>query len=268
MSESATLIEHLKRLAAGGDCVPGLRAMPRPSDAWRDEGLPRGQLHELLAGSADDGIEDGAVMAASAAGAAVGLALAAGALPLLWLRTEAAERQTGRLQGGGLAEMGVDPAALLLALVADEPALLRAADDAARCTGLGTVLVETWGTAPRLDLTATRRLMLAAEASGVTVLMLRIAGRPTPSAAATRWRVESLPSRPLDADADADIGAPGHPAFALECLRRRGGPHGQRWCVEWNRDRQCFAPLSGADLSLVADRAAALDPASPVRRTG
>ena len=257
MSESSALIQRLQRVAAGGARA---QAAPQAPDAWCEAGLARGQLHELFAGQADD--------AGAAAGVAVALALAARALPLLWLRTEGTERQAGRVQASGLAELGADPASLLLGVVPDEAALLRAAADAARCAGLGTLLVEAWGRAPGIDLTATRRLMLAAEASGVTVLLLRVEARPVPSAAATRWQVEAMLSLALEAD------APGLPAFTLTCLRRRGGPEGQRWCVEWNRDTRTFAPqtpapaLSGAGLPLVADRAAALDPPAFVRRTG
>lgn len=252
MNESSVLIRHLRHVAGTGRSP----ADPRHVDAWQQAGLARGQLHELFAPEAQD--------AAAAAGAAVALALAGRALPLLWLRSEGAERQAGRLQAAGLAAMGIDPAALLLGIVPDEAALLRAGADAARCAGLGTLLIETWGRAPGLDLTATRRLMLAAETSGVTVLLLRLAALPVPSAAATRWQVGALPSLALAAD------APGLPAFTFECLRRRGGPSGQRWCVEWNRDTQSFQDpsLSGAGVPLVADRAAALDPPAPVRRTG
>ena len=256
MIESA-ILERLKRVAAG---VTPRQGDLRPADAWHGEGLARAQLHELFAAEPGD--------AGAAAGLALLLALAAGALPLLWLRTEGAERQAGRLHAGGAAELGLDPATLLLGLVADEAALLRAGADAARCAGLGTLLIEAWGPAPGLDLTATRRLMLAAEASGVTVLVLRVAATPVPSAAATRWQVGAQPSTALDAD------APGAPAFLVECLRRRGGPAGQRWCVEWNRETQSFRnqehrpPLSGAGLSVAADRAAALDPAASVRRAG
>jgi protein ImuA len=168
---------------------------------------------------------------------------------------------------------------MVLGLVDDEASLLRAAADAARCHGLGTLLIESWGRAPGIDLTATRRLMLAAEASGVTILSLRIGAEPVPSAAASRWRVAACSSRPLEAD------APGKPAFDIELLRRRGGQAGLRWRVEWDRDAHIFdqtafetaiiedsggdpAALPGAGIPVAADRAAADDAAASVRRTG
>ena len=190
------------------------------------------------------------------------LAIAGAAMPLLWLRTEAAERRTGRLHATGLLELGLAPDQLLLALVPEEAALLRAAADATRCAGLGTVLIEAWGIAPALDLTASRRLKLAAEQSGVTVLVLRAQAEPTPSATTTRWRVEARPSTALDAN------TPGAPTFSVELLRCRGAPAGTRWQVEWNRDDRCFrsAPLHGAGFPVAFDRAAAFNAPAPVRR--
>lgn len=250
MSDSSALIARLRRIAPDTGLA---QAAVAPADDWLAQGLGRAQLHDLYAVEPADG--------PSGAGFGIALAIAAGALPLVWLRTEAAERAQGRLHATGLVELGLPADALLLGIVADEAALLCAAADAARCQGLGTVLVESLGRAPGFDLTATRRLMLAAEASGVTVLSLRIGAPPVPSAAATRWAITAVPSTALDAD------APGFPAFDVECLRRRGGPAGQRWRVEWDRDAKSFRqpPLSGAGLSLAADRTVARHPAASVR---
>ncbi|WP_344691701.1 hypothetical protein [Sphingomonas cynarae] len=261
---SAVLIAQLRRVA-GATVVAGDGP---PGDAWRTVGMTRAQLHEVYAVTPDD--------AAAATGFALALALAAGALPALWVRIERDERGAGRPYAAGLAELGLPPESLVLVLVPDEPALLRVAADAARCPGLGLVLVESRGRAAGLDLTATRRLMLAAEASGVTVLSVRIGAEPVPSAAATRWGVAAAASQLLTAGAGGDV--PGLPAFNVECLRRRGGPAGTRWRVEWNRETRCFDPLdpgasaqpalAGAGLSLAGGGAAARDAPASVRRTG
>ncbi|WP_375243689.1 hypothetical protein [Sphingomonas parapaucimobilis] len=253
MEEPFALIDRLRRAAAlVADGTDGGVESGRGFELR----LAIAQLHEIHALSLEE--------AASGAGLALGCALTVGARPILWLRTEAAERQGGRLHGPGLVAMGLDPADLVVVVVADDAALLRAAADGARCPGLGTVIAEGWGAMRGLDLTASRRLMLAAEASGVLMLVLRVGGQVVPSAAATRWSVASAPSRALAAD------APGAPAYDLELLRRRGGPAGARWRVEWNRDTQSFdpAPLSGARLPLVADRAVAGAPPAPVRGAG
>lgn len=225
------------------------------ADNWLSQGVACGRLHEIFAVEQED--------AASAAGFAVALALCAQALPLLWLRTEDSERQTGRIHASGLSDLGLDANSLLFGLVTDAAALMRAAVDAARCPGLTMLVVEAWGRAPAIDLTATRRLMLAAERSSVTIMMLRVDASPVPSAAETRWGVRAAASNPLEAD------APGVPCFEVELLRRRGGPAGQRRRVEWNRDQREFreTPLSGTSVPLATARTAASYPAAFVRHT-
>jgi len=197
-------------------------------DASLGGGLARARVHELFAGEGDD--------AASAAGFAAMLALRAGGAgaPILWLRTDEAERRGGRLYAPGLAELGGDPDELIIGFAPDAKALLRGAADAARCGGLGALIVECWGRCPALDLTASRRLALAAEQSGVTLLLLRQEAEPVPSAADTRWAVRAAESSALDAN------APGPPRFEIELLRRRAGPSGMRWRLEWDRDQSIF----------------------------
>ena len=220
-------------------------------DAPLGGGLPRGRLHELFAD-----MEDRAALG----GVALMLAMRAGEGPLLWLRQDEAVKAGGGLYGPGLAELGFDPARLIEVVAPDTAALLRAAGDAVRCPEVAALLIEPWKAARSLDLTASRRLAVAAERSGVTVLLLRAGADPAPSAAYSRWRVRALASAALEA------GAPGHPAIGLELLRHRGGLEGLAAGLEWNRDDQVFgqvfgqifgqAALSGAGLSLPAGRAA------------
>lgn len=208
-------------------------------------GIARGRLHELFAFEAQE--------AGSAAGFTAALArrLETG---VLWLREEAAERR-GALHAAGLAEIGIDPARLILGVMPDAASLLRAAVDALRCPEIGATVIELWGRAPLLDLTASRRIALAAESSGATALLLRIGAEPIPSACQTRWRIAPAPSVALAAN------APGAPAWTLDLLRQRGRPPGGPWRVEWHRDEAIFSPtpqaLSGAVVPLPADRPAA-----------
>jgi len=246
-------------------------------DAVLGGGLARGRLHELFADEDD---------ASSCAGVAALLSLLAGeGRPILWLRTEAMQKRAGHIHVSGLVELGVDPASLLLVLVPDEAALLHAAAEAARCTGLGALLVEGWGAMRKLDLTASRRLMLAAEASGVTLFLLRIGAEPSSGAADTRWRVSAAPSIALEAN------APGASLFQIELLRRRAGTPAGPWRMEWNRDRLCFrqpadgrsmgggeyddstvnrpqSPLSRPVLPVASGGTAAAEPVPSVRRAG
>lgn len=221
-------------------------AMPASAAADFVSRLARGRVHEVYAGNDD---------AAGAAGFAAALAviLASPGQTVLWLRTRRAARLGGLLQGNGWAELGGFPGHALMGELPDAMALLRAAVDALRCPAVGAVIVEGWGAMRELDLTASRRLALAAEKSGVPLLLLRIEATPVPSAAQTRWQVASAPSRALPAN------APGLPTFDVTLLRQRGGPCGMAWRLEWDRDRRSFqeAPLSGAVVSLPVDRPAA-----------
>jgi protein ImuA len=252
MVESTSSLAALKRRIAsieGRKAAREERSFPLGApaiDASLGGGLGYGRLHEIFADEAEDGW--------CAAGFALMLAIRASqaAKPLLWLRQEVGEAQGGRLYAPGLAEIGIDPARLILGIAADAAALLKAASDALRCAGLGAVLIEPWQRRNAVDLTASRRLALAAEQSGVTALLLQAGVAPVPSAARTRWRVRAAESAPLPAN------APGAPAFNLELLRHRGGPDGLAWRVEWDRDTCSFreTPFSGALLPLPSGRPA------------
>lgn len=209
-------------------------------DARLGGGLLRGRLHELFAAEPDD--------AASAAGFALMLAMRASDGPIVWLREERAERWLGQVYGPGLVELGIDPGRIILAIVPDEMALLKAAGDVVRCPQVGVLIVEPWKAARALDLTASRRLAVAAEASGVTTLLLRVEADPQPSAAQTRWEVRAGASVALEVD------APGFPAIDLSLLRHRGGYAGMRYRLEWDRDTRSFRqpPLPGDMVSVPA----------------
>lgn len=197
-------------------------------------GLVIGAVHEFHAAAPED--------APAAAGLALGMATGIAAeRTMLWLRSRRAVRAGGVLQAPGWAELGVRPGAWLLGQVDDDKALLRAAVEALRCAALGAVVVEGRGALRDLDLTASRRLALAAEKSGVTLFLLRLDSQPAPSAAQTRWRVAAAPSRALPGR------APGAPAYDIELLRQKGGPGGLHWRLEWDRDQCLFreAPPSG-----------------------
>lgn len=197
----------------------------------RMAGLHVTALHEIYAAAAADHV--------AVSGFALGVALTKPAEPILWARQDLLDGETGHLCPAGLVEYGLDPAALTLIRARDVRGVLQAGLEAARCRLLGAVIMEFQGQTRAYDLTASRRLNLAARNTGVPVLVLRSAAEPIPSAAETRWRVRALPSLPLPAQ------APGRPAFEALLLRRRGsgetrGREGMRWALEWNRDAGCF----------------------------
>ena len=80
-----------------------------------------------------------------------------------------------------MAELGLDPRCVVTVRAADVDTALRTAADALACDALGAVVLEVWGEARQFDLVASRKLTLAAQASGVTGLLLRVAAQPQPS---------------------------------------------------------------------------------------
>ncbi|WP_246520022.1 ImuA family protein [Ancylobacter lacus] len=214
------------------------------------ETLARGALHEIYAA------EGGDMPAAS--GFALALALRAlngqgEARPLVWVRQDFLDSETGRPDARGVSGFGLDPARLILVRVRDPEQALRAAGDAVRCAALGAVLLEWWGEPKVLDLTATRRLALRASVSGVSFFLLRRAARASPSVAVTRWLVRPMLSTPLAAD------APGAPAFVVTLLRHRAGVQSHIWNLEWDHESCSFRdipPLSRPVVSVPAGKSA------------
>lgn len=230
-------LPELRRLAL--ECAaPAVARVPLGApriDAALGGGLARARLHELYPAEAED--------APAAYGFALMLALALGgrAGNIVWIGEEASEKKLGRLYPPGLAELGADPARLLFVVAPDAKSLLRTAADVVRSPAAGIAVIAPNGIAPGFDLTATRRLTLFAERSGVTAILLRTCEARAPSAATTRWCVRSAPSRLLDAD------APGHPALLVELVRQRAGAPLPPFRLEWDRDRAAFAaPVPGA----------------------
>ena len=223
-------------------------------DAALGGGLSRGRVHEIYAAQESDA----ATITGFAVTAATGMAEEK--RHILWLRSRRSLGRGGILQANGWAELGGVPGTGLLAIVPDTITLLRAATDALRCGALGAVVAEDWGRMRELDFTASRRLALAAEKSGVPLVLLRLDADPVNSAAQTRWQVAAAPSQALPGN------APGQPTFDLELLRQRSGPSGLSWRLEWDRDRRKFREqtLSGVVAPVPASKPAADAGTGPV----
>lgn len=227
MKDGADPLRALRRAAClEGDAAERIPLGAPVLDAALGGGLARGEVHEIFARA------EGDAMAAAGFAAMLAARLPGG---VLWLREARAARAVP--YPPGLAAIGLDPGRLILATLPDLTALLRAAVDGARCAGLGVVVAATRGNPRALDLTATRRLALAAERSGVTVLLARVAAEEGPSAARIRWRVAAAASTPMAAM------APGLPALRLELTRRRGGPATGPWTMEWDNAERSLRPF-------------------------
>lgn len=153
---------------------------------------------------------------------------------VVWVRQEAAAMEAGGVYGPGLAAFGFDPARLLLVHLRTAIDVMRAALEATRCAAVGAVIIETVDRGAKIDLTATRRLKLAAEKGGVTAVLLRAAGETVAGAVETRWRV-----RPAVASQD-------RPRFDITLMRHRAGVPEMRWQVEWDHEQRTFAAATAA----------------------
>src|SRR6202167_3340865 len=174
---------------SGAAYLPGRLALGHvDADAVLQGGLALGAVHEVFAEGRQSGAATGFI--AGLAGRAIARR------PLVWVRQDFTEIESGVLSMSGLAELGLDPRLLVVVRAADVDTALRTAADALACDALGGVVLEVWGEARQFDLVASRKLTLAAQASGVTALLLRVAAEPSPSTAETRWIVRAAHSPP------------------------------------------------------------------------
>jgi protein ImuA len=221
---------EIERLEAGGRADKTVLPFGVPAiDARLPEGgLALAALHEVAGAGA--GVVDAAAAALFAAGVA---ARTKG--QVLWCVTRP------DLFAPSLAQAGLPPERVIYVEAGEEAALLNCFEEGLRHGGLGAVV----GEVSRLSMTASRRLQLAAEASGVLGLALRRWRRAAeaadfgqPTAAKTRWRVSALPSSPLPAP------GVGRPRWLLELIRCKAGE-----CAEFEVE----APDEAGRLALLTD---------------
>lgn len=207
-------------------------------DAVLGGGLPCAALHELSAASA--------IHLGAAAGFALTLAVHAQehAKETLWIATDFGTHKAGALYGPGLELFGLDTRRLLNVRVPRTVDALFAMEEALKCRALSCVVAEMTEDA---DLTATRRLLLAAREGGALGLLLRHNATRAPSVAMTRWQVASCPSQP------DEFGGLGLTAFALTLTRNRRGPCGA-WTICWDHHEHAYAPLSLGVAEAASDR--------------
>jgi protein ImuA len=206
----AALRARIARLERG---APGPAPAPVPLCEALESALPQGGL-------ARGGLHDLTFPPEEAAGAATGFAavlLGRAGGTVFWIAEEPDAWPPG------LARFGLDPALLVLVRAKGADALW-AMEEVLRSPAAAGALLAL---ARPPDLTAERRLMLAAQIGGGIGLLLRPEAEEAPGAALTRWRVASLPG----------LGASRHdlgdPRWRLELLRCRGGRPGA-WVLSWS----------------------------------
>jgi protein ImuA len=227
IATSEALPEQARRLALGIGTI----------DVALGGGLECAALHELSPMPGHSG---------TAAGLAVALAALARepGKQTLWIATDFGTRETGALYGPGLDQFGLDTRRLLIARVPRPIDALFAMEEALRCRALAAVVAEL-SAVP--DLTATRRLSLAARDGGGLGLLLCHKPNAAPSAARTRWRIAPAPSEP------DEFGGLGRTAFTLSLTRNRRGPCGT-WTVSWDHHAYTFQALSVGMAEAAFDR--------------
>jgi len=138
----------------------------------------------------------------------------------LWVQDREALRRTGRPYRPGL------PRSLrhrLVHVAARTPQdALFALEEGLRCRELAFVIGEISGNPRALDLTASRRLGLAAEKHAVPLLLVRLSAQRDLSSARQRWSVQAAPS-PAPRWNPA---APGTASWRAELFRARRHPPG------------------------------------------
>jgi len=197
-------------------------------DAALKGGLSLGELHEL------------APLAPFHSGAASGFALALATLvprdgPVVWVQQDFAALETGTLYGLGCDLFGLASSRLLAVRTATPRDTLWAMEEALKTRGMAAVIGELAQDGLAADLTATRRLSLAAQQGGGLCLLLRQAASAQPSATATRWVVAAT------AGASDGFGGLGQTAFRLSLTKNRRGPCGS-WVLQWDHHAKRFLP--------------------------
>jgi protein ImuA len=206
-------------------------------------GVPASAVHEIAGQGSDE--EQGA---AGAAFMALCLKTAAGGGWTAWITQDA------DLYAPGLAALGLDLRRLMLVAARRDAEVCWALEEALRSRSLRAVVGEIGA----VSLTATRRLQLAAEQAGTPCFLLRrwrtqaLAQRcrGQPIAAATRWRISSVPNAAQEIM--PELGRMKCRADLWRC--RNGQP--ASWIMEMGHDddQQRIAALPVAVADPLADR--------------
>ena len=222
------MLEHCARSRFPGDDAatgPAWQDAASAPASPSDLGFLRGALHEVFA--ADAGV------------ATAFCALLAGRLVrdgnfILWCGQPRA-LDAGELYAPSLRAFGVDPERVILVRARRDADALWAMEEGLRSRSLAAAV----GEVAELNLTAGRRLQLAAEAGGAAAIVLRPdRGTPSPGAAATRWRIGEPSDRTVGALQEPPPPGLGAAQRQAKPFRCRGGAFRT---IEWNDETGDFS---------------------------
>ena len=226
MALSST-VQELRAQVRTIEAPPRGRAVTLAGGQGSEGGMPDlalGCLHEVTGDPGD---------LCAATGFAAGLVarlsqhIGAGAgAPVLWCGRALTSHEHGGLYAPGLDEFGLGPERLLVVRARTDTQVLWAMEEGLRCPALSAVMGE-------LDdpgFTPSRRLQLAAEANGLTAVLLRTRSAAA-TGAVTRWHVTSAPTK-----RDSMY----IPRWQVQLERHRGGDLGG-WNVEWRNETGDFS---------------------------
>jgi hypothetical protein len=179
--KSVSLDVKHQRLIASSIRVPSSDAIASLRQSPAHESLAH--LHEMI--SAGPGHHAAALSFALAAAAPLAKDAAK---PILALGLKSERQERGCLYGSGIPALGLDPRRFVLLDTANEKDLLWAAEEGAACEALGAVVACLGSREKLYGFTASRRLKLRLQASGVPVFVVRHC-RGEPTAATVRCRV-------------------------------------------------------------------------------
>ena len=218
-------LQHFSGLPDGGRLELGIPAL----DSALSGGLSHQTFHEIYPASP---LHFGA-----ASGFTLSLAVLAGKATL-WIQSDFAGRETGFPYAPGLDLFGLGRERLLILRVPRAIDALFAMEEALKCRALGTIVTELTDDGSA-DLTATRRLSLAARDGSTLGLLLRHCAPLGTSAAATRFEIAAAPSR------RDGFGGLGVTTFFLSLVKNRRGPCG-RWTLSWDHHEHVFLPAASS----------------------
>jgi len=187
----------------------GLGAM---HSAFPNGQFPLAAVHEFCCNSIEDVTASGGFVSGILS------SLMHGSGATLWLS------RTTSVFPHGLTQFCIAPHHVLFITAKKEKEILWVIEEALQCNTLSAVV----GELPELSFTASRRLQLLVEESGVPLFLLRHKPKNLSTSCVSRWRIQ-----PIGSEIQDDLPGMGLPRWKVELLKIRNGKPGS-WIVEWD----------------------------------